>query len=151
MEEYEELRDHYASLFLPWPLTPEQAIKKAIDFVASPPAPKASPTAGGRPVVRRPLEDVGAFIDWNSFQTWELRGRYPNRGYPRSMMRRAMRPRSFLTMLSDYDERVASKTLTPHKASWASIPANTVGSEDGIYTGMRAGGNARFCMFPAAG
>jgi 5-methyltetrahydrofolate--homocysteine methyltransferase len=30
------------------------------------------------------LADVVPFIDWNPFfQTWELRGRYPNRGYPK--------------------------------------------------------------------
>merc|ERR1711988_1625276 len=30
------------------------------------------------------LEDVVPFIDWNPFfQTWELRGKYPNRGYPK--------------------------------------------------------------------
>mmetsp|Transcript_11326 Transcript_11326/g.14281 ORF Transcript_11326/g.14281 Transcript_11326/m.14281 type:complete len:309 (+) Transcript_11326:135-1061(+) len=31
-----------------------------------------------------PLEDIVPYIDWNPFfQTWELRGRYPNRGYPK--------------------------------------------------------------------
>jgi len=30
------------------------------------------------------LEDIVPYIDWNPFfQTWELRGRYPNRGYPK--------------------------------------------------------------------
>jgi len=30
------------------------------------------------------LKDVVPYIDWNPFfQTWELRGRYPNRGYPK--------------------------------------------------------------------
>lgn len=30
------------------------------------------------------LADVVPYIDWNPFfQTWELRGRYPNRGYPK--------------------------------------------------------------------
>merc|ERR1711871_1098483 len=30
------------------------------------------------------VEDVVPYIDWNPFfQTWELRGRYPNRGYPK--------------------------------------------------------------------
>jgi len=30
------------------------------------------------------LEDVLPFIDWNPFfQTWQLRGKYPNRGYPK--------------------------------------------------------------------
>ena len=31
-----------------------------------------------------PLEDVLEYIDWNPFfQVWQLRGRYPNRGYPK--------------------------------------------------------------------
>ena len=30
------------------------------------------------------VADVVPYIDWNPFfQTWELRGRYPNRGYPK--------------------------------------------------------------------
>ena len=85
MEEYEELRaDHYASLESRAYLTLPEAIKKrkAIDFVASPPAPK--PLKLGEFVVTKELEEVVPFIDWNPFfQTWELRGRYPNRGYPK--------------------------------------------------------------------
>jgi len=35
-------------------------------------------------IVDYELGDVLPFIDWNPFfQTWELRGRYPNRGYPK--------------------------------------------------------------------
>ncbi|PNH00078.1 Methionine synthase, partial [Tetrabaena socialis] len=31
-----------------------------------------------------PIDDVLAYIDWNPFfQVWQLRGRYPNRGFPR--------------------------------------------------------------------
>jgi 5-methyltetrahydrofolate--homocysteine methyltransferase len=31
-----------------------------------------------------PLESLVQYIDWNPFfQTWEIRGRYPNRGYPK--------------------------------------------------------------------
>jgi 5-methyltetrahydrofolate--homocysteine methyltransferase len=31
-----------------------------------------------------PIEDVIPYIDWNPFfQVWQLRGRYPNRGYPK--------------------------------------------------------------------
>jgi 5-methyltetrahydrofolate--homocysteine methyltransferase len=31
-----------------------------------------------------PIEDVVKYIDWNPFfQVWQLRGRYPNRGYPK--------------------------------------------------------------------
>eukprot|EP00983_Pelagomonas_calceolata_P109754 1159591-Pelagomonas_calceolata.AAC.3 len=31
-----------------------------------------------------PIEEVIDYIDWNPFfQVWQLRGRYPNRGYPK--------------------------------------------------------------------
>lgn len=31
-----------------------------------------------------PIEEVVPYIDWNPFfQVWQLRGRYPNRGYPK--------------------------------------------------------------------
>jgi 5-methyltetrahydrofolate--homocysteine methyltransferase len=84
-EEYEELRaDHYASLESRSFLTLEQAIarRKVIDFVNVPPAPR--PNNLGATVVTKSVADVVPFIDWNPFfQTWELRGRYPNRGYPK--------------------------------------------------------------------
>jgi 5-methyltetrahydrofolate--homocysteine methyltransferase len=52
----------------------------AIDFVASPPA--CIPAQLGLTTIDYySLEDVVPFIDWNPFfQTWELRGKYPNRG-----------------------------------------------------------------------
>jgi 5-methyltetrahydrofolate--homocysteine methyltransferase len=86
MEEYEELReDYYAGLEDRYFLTLEQAVKqkKVIDFEASPPAP--TPNQLGVTLIDAvSLEDVIPYIDWNPFfQTWELRGRYPNRGYPK--------------------------------------------------------------------
>ena len=31
-----------------------------------------------------PLQDLVRYIDWNPFfQVWQLRGKYPNRNYPR--------------------------------------------------------------------
>ena len=31
-----------------------------------------------------PIEGMLKYIDWNPFfQVWQLRGRYPNRGYPK--------------------------------------------------------------------
>merc|ERR1719223_121303 len=57
--------------------------KKQIDFDAIPPAPV--PNKLGMTVIDSvKLADVIPYIDWNPFfQTWELRGRYPNRGYPK--------------------------------------------------------------------
>lgn len=45
----------------------------------------SKPKLIGRKALRDfPLEDVLPYIDWNPFfQVWQLRGRYPNRGYPK--------------------------------------------------------------------
>merc|ERR1711871_132362 len=85
LEEYEEMReDYYASLEDRNYVKLDEAIKKrkVIDFKASP--PEAAPKMLGNTVVEMSLEEVVPFFDWNPFfQTWELRGRYPNRGYPK--------------------------------------------------------------------
>lgn len=87
LDEYDELREeHYAGLEERHMKAFESAKKLGlnINFDASPPV---CPPAGGlgvKNVDYYSLEDVVPFIDWNPFfQTWELRGKYPNRGYPR--------------------------------------------------------------------
>jgi len=85
-EEYDELReDYYAGLEDRYFLTFDQAKQQkfVIDFDLVPPAPQ--PNKLGVTVIDTvSLEDVVPYIDWNPFfQTWELRGRYPNRGYPK--------------------------------------------------------------------
>jgi len=86
MEEYDEMReDYYAGLEDRYFLTFDQAKqqKLVIDFDAIPPAP-APKKLGVTLIEDVQLEDVVPYIDWNPFfQTWELRGRYPNRGYPK--------------------------------------------------------------------
>jgi 5-methyltetrahydrofolate--homocysteine methyltransferase len=86
MDEYEEMReDHYASLEDRVFLTLEKAQSKKleIDFKADPVAPVPK-KMGVTPCVDYSLEDVIPYIDWSPFfHTWELRGRYPNRGYPK--------------------------------------------------------------------
>jgi len=85
-EEYEEMReDYYAGLEDRNFLTHEEAKKekKVIDFDAVPPAPVPN-NLGTTVIDAVSLADVVPYIDWNPFfQTWELRGRYPNRGYPK--------------------------------------------------------------------
>merc|ERR1712157_533493 len=85
-EEYDELReDYYAGLEDRYFLSFDQAKQQkfVIDFDVVPPAPQ--PNKLGVTVIDTvSLEDVVPYIDWNPFfQTWELRGRYPNRGYPK--------------------------------------------------------------------
>jgi 5-methyltetrahydrofolate--homocysteine methyltransferase len=85
-EEYDELReDYYAGLedryFLAFDKANAQ--KMQIDFVEHPPAP-APITLGVTVIDSIKVADIVPYIDWNPFfQTWELRGRYPNRGYPK--------------------------------------------------------------------
>merc|ERR1712176_1259922 len=82
-DEYAELRDeYYASLEDRKYLTLDQAISKRGDVSTEKVAPV--PSHLGARVVEEDLASVVPFIDWNPFfQTWELRGRYPNRGYPK--------------------------------------------------------------------
>ena len=85
-DDYEEMRDdYYAGLEERNFLTLEQAKanKKSINFEEVPIAPP--PNRCGITVIDNvPVADVVPYIDWNPFfQTWELRGRYPNRGYPK--------------------------------------------------------------------
>ena len=84
-EQYEELReDHYASLASRKYKTLEQArgAALAVDWKASPPP---TPQLVGTKVYDDfPLEELLPYIDWNPFfQVWQLRGKYPNRGYPK--------------------------------------------------------------------
>merc|ERR1719428_1422122 len=84
-EEYDEIREaFYATVsernYMPLEKAKEKRFK--IDFDVNPVPPK--PNMLGTHVFEPSLEEVIPFIDWDPFfQTWELRGRYPNRGYPK--------------------------------------------------------------------
>jgi len=85
LEEYAELREEYYSTLQDRKhLTLVKAVAKrcVLDFQKPlPPAPKRK---GTFVVDNISIADVVPFIDWDPFfQTWELRGRYPNRGYPK--------------------------------------------------------------------
>jgi len=152
LEEYEEMReDYFASLENRSYLTMKEAqdSRLKIDFVADPPAP--APKQLGVHVVTKSIDEVIPFIDWNPFfQTWELRGRYPNRGYPKIFN----------------DDKVGSEAKKLHDDALAMLeeirtskclhlkgivglyPANTVDTEDvEVYTDeTRSEVAARFCM-----
>eukprot|EP01061_Rhynchopus_euleeides_P014753 TRINITY_DN25445_c0_g1_i1.p1 TRINITY_DN25445_c0_g1~~TRINITY_DN25445_c0_g1_i1.p1 ORF type:complete len:1287 (+),score=638.92 TRINITY_DN25445_c0_g1_i1:414-3863(+) len=82
---YDEMRDEYWSgvkdrKYLS--LADARSRRFKIDFDKSPPVCK--PTYLGAKVVEYPLESIVPFIDWNPFfQTWQIRGKYPHRGYPK--------------------------------------------------------------------
>lgn len=86
-ELYVEMREeHYASLEERKFLTLQQTRDKAmrIDWKNRPTMPITPSFLGVRTYNNVPLDDLVPYIDWNPFfSVWQLRGKYPNRGYPK--------------------------------------------------------------------
>ena len=155
--QYEEMReDYYDGLEDRNFLTFEEAkaSKFDIDFDKFPPQPPPRKT-GVTVIDSTSLEDILPYIDWNPFfQTWELRGRYPNRGYPKIFDDGAVGPEALKlfneaqTMLK---EIVATKSMTL-KGVVGIFPANRsdCGEDVHIYEdeAKRAAGSPleTFCM-----
>ena len=136
-EQYEELReDHYASLASRKFLTLEKARAKmlAVDWSSvNIPTPKL---IGCKSYVDYDLKELLPYIDWNPFfQVWQLRGKYPNRGYPKIFNDESVGEEAkklHADALKLVDEIIEKKTL---KASgvvgiW---PANAVGDDIEVY------------------
>ncbi|KAF5909085.1 methionine synthase, partial [Clarias magur] len=85
-EEYEEIRlDHYDSLQDRRYMALAQAREKGlhIDWLSQPP-PDQPKFLGTRVFDAYDLRKLVDFIDWKPFfDVWQLRGKYPNRGYPK--------------------------------------------------------------------
>ncbi|KAM4693612.1 methionine synthase [Discoglossus pictus] len=86
IEEYEDIRqDHYESLKERRYLSLDQARNKGfhIDW-HSQPAPTKPKFTGTKAFKNYDLERLRKYIDWKPFfDVWQLRGRYPNRGFPK--------------------------------------------------------------------
>jgi hypothetical protein len=108
-----------------------KGMKKKIDFSAVPPAP--APHKLGITVIDDvEVSDVLDYMDWNPFfQTWELRGRYPNRSYPKIFNDEAVGSEAkklFDDAQKMLKEIIAEKTMRV-KGVVAIFPANR--TEDG--------------------
>eukprot|EP01114_Cavostelium_apophysatum_P001273 TRINITY_DN1107_c0_g1_i1.p1 TRINITY_DN1107_c0_g1~~TRINITY_DN1107_c0_g1_i1.p1 ORF type:complete len:1245 (-),score=428.66 TRINITY_DN1107_c0_g1_i1:22-3756(-) len=85
--EYEELRnEHYASLkdrkYLPLEKAREKRL--VIKNFSDPQAITKPSFLGNKAIKNYPIENLIDQIDWNPFfSVWELKGKYPNRGYPK--------------------------------------------------------------------
>ncbi|KAB0383360.1 hypothetical protein FD755_005277, partial [Muntiacus reevesi] len=86
LEEYEDIRqDHYESLKERRYLTLRQARENGfhIDWMAEPPPVKPA-FLGTRVFEDYDLQKLVDYIDWKPFfDVWQLRGKYPNRGFPK--------------------------------------------------------------------
>jgi len=137
-EQYEELReDHYASLAARKFLTLEKAraAKLPVDWKAQKvPKPKF---CGVKTYTDYSLDEMLPYIDWNPFfQVWQLRGKYPNRGYPKIFQDETVGEEAkklhadAMEMLKDI---CAKKTLKA-KGVVGIWPANAVGDDIEVYS-----------------
>lgn len=86
-EEYSELRAQHLKAHADHkyvPLAKARARALQLPFAAPHPPPAKPGFTGARVFTRIPLRDLVPYIDWNPFfQVWQLRGKYPNRNYPK--------------------------------------------------------------------
>jgi 5-methyltetrahydrofolate--homocysteine methyltransferase len=85
-EEYKEVSEDYLSTMKDAryvSLKDARNLAFTIDWASSPPAP-APPKLGETLYEDYPLDKLVARIDWSPFfAVWQIRGKYPNRGYPK--------------------------------------------------------------------
>mmetsp|Transcript_49630 Transcript_49630/g.153275 ORF Transcript_49630/g.153275 Transcript_49630/m.153275 type:complete len:1243 (-) Transcript_49630:299-4027(-) len=136
-ETYEELREEYLSTMKDRTYkTIQQARDKAlkIDFAANPPAPK--PKVLGIKTIDYDIADLVDRIDWNPFfAVWQVRGRYPNRDYPKLFDCKHVgeeAKRLFADAQEMLKQIVATRAFTA-KATVSMHPANSVGDDIQVY------------------
>eukprot|EP00002_Diphylleia_rotans_P040066 TRINITY_DN941_c0_g1_i6.p1 TRINITY_DN941_c0_g1~~TRINITY_DN941_c0_g1_i6.p1 ORF type:complete len:1259 (-),score=325.91 TRINITY_DN941_c0_g1_i6:453-4229(-) len=136
-DEYEVLREeHYATLrerkYLSLAKARDQRLK--VNFAAQP-TPKPN-KLGVHVLNDYPLDKLLPFIDWNPFfQVWQLRGKYPFRGYPKIFEDPtvgAEAKKLFEEAQKYLKEIIASKSLGA-SGILGLYPANSVGDDIEVY------------------
>jgi 5-methyltetrahydrofolate--homocysteine methyltransferase len=162
LDTYEEMREeHYASLEDRKYLSLEKARKQALRVDWYKKAEKLgrgtelpwTPAALGVMPVEQSIESLIPFIDWNPFfQTWELRGKYPNRGFPKIFDDAdvgAEAKRLYEDAQAMLQEIVDGKLLTA-RGVVGIFPANAVGDNVEVYAPVAGGARdvplTTFCM-----
>ncbi|KAI9271609.1 methionine synthase [Phascolomyces articulosus] len=137
-EEYAELREeYYEGLEEKRILTIKAAREKKlqIDWGLNPPVEKPK-FLGTKVYENFPLEKLISHIDWNPFfQVFQLRGRYPNRGYPKIFDDKAVGPEAKRVF---EDAQAMLKDIVTNKKLRANgiigfYPANSNGDDIEIY------------------
>eukprot|EP00158_Paraphelidium_tribonemae_P008655 Partr_v1_DN28643_c0_g1_i1_m49323 putative 5-methyltetrahydrofolate-homocysteine methyltransferase len=138
-EEYEEIREeHYSSLKDRRYLSLETAREKGFHINwKTEPRPPIPNFVGTKIFKDYPLEELVEYIDWNPFfQTWQLRGKYPNRGYPKIFNDEDVGPEAkklFNDAKCMLDDIIKDKSLRAN-AILSLCPANSVGDDIEVYT-----------------
>eukprot|EP00043_Microstomoeca_roanoka_P010840 m.102437 g.102437 ORF g.102437 m.102437 type:complete len:1263 (-) comp15016_c2_seq1:114-3902(-) len=136
-DEYEEIRDEYLdSLSDRTYLSVEEARKRklTIDFQGLP--PQAPKQLGVQVIESVDLERCIKYIDWKPFfEVWQLRGRYPNRTYPKIFDDETVGAEA-KKVFDDGQallRRIVKEQLIKGKGVFGIFPANAVGDDIEIY------------------
>ncbi|GFR95585.1 methionine synthase [Elysia marginata] len=137
-EEYEEIREeHYESLKDRKYVTLEKAREKklVIDWSVTP-APVKPTFIGVKKFEDFDMSQLLNYIDWRPFfNVWQLRGKYPNRGYPKIFMDKDVGEEAkrvhndALNMIKKINEEKRLKAT----ATIAFYPANSTGDDIEVY------------------
>jgi 5-methyltetrahydrofolate--homocysteine methyltransferase len=137
-ELYEELREeHYEGLQERRFLTLKEARARAlkIDFKNKPPV--AVPKVLGDKVFSDfPLEKLIQRIDWNPFfAVWQLKGKYPNRGYPKIFNDETVgtEAKKLFESAQDLLKKIVQEKLLVARGIVSFYPANSVGDDIEVY------------------
>eukprot|EP01062_Namystynia_karyoxenos_P053009 TRINITY_DN4271_c0_g1_i4.p1 TRINITY_DN4271_c0_g1~~TRINITY_DN4271_c0_g1_i4.p1 ORF type:complete len:873 (+),score=336.63 TRINITY_DN4271_c0_g1_i4:2551-5169(+) len=118
-DEYADLRDEYYDGMRDKKfLTLRDARSRAmrINWDATPPAPMPKFGLGTQVIENYPLEEVLKCVDWSPFfAVWQLRGKYPNRGYPKIFNDPDVGPQAKQTF---EDGQNMLKDVLKHKKMW---------------------------------
>uniref|UniRef100_H2Y1G0 Methionine synthase n=1 Tax=Ciona intestinalis TaxID=7719 RepID=H2Y1G0_CIOIN len=136
-EEYEEVRmDHYDSLLERKFLSLEQTRNKKlmIDWTTS---GITEPTFLGNKVYHEyHIEKLLQYIDWKPFfDVWQLRGKYPNRGYPKIFKDKTVGEEA-LRVFNDAQvmlRKIIDEDLYQMEGVVSFFPANSVGDDIHVY------------------
>jgi 5-methyltetrahydrofolate--homocysteine methyltransferase len=142
-EQYEEMReDHYASLSARKfkTLAQARAAKLPVDWKThNIPTPKL---LGTKTYIDYDLAELVPYIDWNPFfQVWQLRGKYPNRGYPKIFNDETVGEEAkklHADAVAMLDDIVKNKTLKA-KGVVGIWPANATGDDIEVYSADGSG------------
>ena len=135
--EYEELRkEHYASLKDRKYLTLETARLRKNNIDWSQVKPKTPKFIGTKTFEEYPLETLVNYIDWNPFfATWQLKGKYPNRGYPKIFNDKDVgaEAKKLFDEAQKMLQEIVTKKLIKARGIVAFYPAHSVGDDIEVF------------------
>ena len=151
-EEYEEVReDYFASLKERSFKTLAQARDLGLRIDWATEAPPPTPSFVGIKVLEDyPLEKLVEFIDWNPFfSTWQLRGTYPTRGFPKIFddPKVGTEAKRLYADAREMLHKIVKEKLLTARGLFGILPANSVGDDIHVYEPDSCRGTVKATFF----